>query len=164
MSTNPAFLLAALALLSLPTSALAASPSSGHFGVGLGGGLGISGLSGKYYVSDKNAVQAVVGIYGLGYPGGGLSLSGDYLFEMPPFLESDVVNLGWNVGAGGWGGVFTAGSYGGAFVGVSGVAGLEFLLQPLPFDVVLEYRPSLMVVPGLAMNFVAFDGHIRFYF
>lgn len=154
----------ALLCLALSAPAFAARPSSGNFGVGLGGGTGTTGLSAKYYPSDSTAVQALVGIYGFGHSGGGMSLAADYLFEMPALAESEVVNVGWNVGPGAWGGVYSGGGLSGAFIGASAVAGLEFLVQPLPIDVVLEYRPALLLVPDIAIDFVSFDAHIRYYF
>jgi hypothetical protein len=174
-------LIATLGSTLLATPAFAASPSKGNFGIGVGGGTGTTGISMKYYLSDASALQGVVGVWGVGrYEHDGLGLSADYLFEMPAFATSEVVDVGWNVGPGLW---LAANSYGynsyahdpywhdsdwhesdRLLVGASGVLGLEFLIQPIPLDIVLEYRPSVMVVPGLGFDLVSFDGHVRFYF
>ena len=44
--------------------------SGGNFGLGLGGGLAVSGLSGKYWLAEAHALQGVVGAWGLGRAGG----------------------------------------------------------------------------------------------
>jgi hypothetical protein len=142
-----------------PADALAASPPSGNFGLGLGGGLGVSGLSGKYYMGDATAFQGIVGTSFRG-GGGGLGVGLDYLLERPSFAGGDPVQLGWNLGVGGTLGL--AENYLG--VGASGVLGLEILLQPLPIDFVIEYRPGVFIIPNFGMDLVNFSGHIRYYF
>lgn len=161
----------------LALSALALVPSIGHamapprgggvFGIGVGGGLGVSGLSGKYWLGEKYALQGVVGAWGYGhhYYGGhdydygtNLGVSLDYLWEMPDITASGPLVLGWNVGLGG-----TIGIYDPPFIGASGVLGLELDFQPVPIDVVLEYRPGISIVPGIGLDLVNFTGHVRFY-
>jgi hypothetical protein len=174
MRQNLSLLSLGLALYAAPSQA--APPSSGNFGIGIGGGTATSGLSMKYYMSDSTALQGVIGVwgYGRGY-GDTLGVSLDYLFEMPEFAKSDVICLGWNLGPGLWAGAWndsdkwdddrwSNGNDGGGYFGVSGVVGLEFLFQPLPFDIVLEYRPSIIIAPVVGFDPVSFDGHVRFYF
>jgi hypothetical protein len=136
---------------------------SKSFGIGLGGGTGVSGLSLK--IPGQTAIQATLGIdpYGIG-----LGLDG--LLEMPEIASAPgLVGIAWNLGVGGtvvlWDGPFGRG--GGIGLGLSGIAGLEFnfdLLPTLPFDIVLEYRPSLWVIPGVDLDLIRFTGHIRVYF
>jgi hypothetical protein len=134
----------------------------------VGGGTGVSGLSGKYWLGDHNAFQGIVGTYGAGhyhdyyghayYTGLGVGL--DYLYEMPAFAETEPVVFGWNLGFGGSLGLNDDVT----FVGAAFVLGLEANFQPAPFDLVLEYRPGLMIVPGVGADLVNFTGQLRFYF
>ncbi len=136
--------------------------SGGNFGLGLGGGLAVSGLSGKYWLAEAHALQGVVGAWGLGRAGGSsLGVGLDYLIEMPTITDTEPVEIGWNLGVGGTLGV---GGNGLAWAGASGVAGLEFNFHPVPIDLVLEYRPGVVVVPAFGAYLVNFSGHIRYYF
>lgn len=154
-------LVAATAALALSTTAQAATPSSGNFGLGLGGGTGVTGLSGKYYLGESSAVQGMLGWWGLGHDASAMGLGADYLLEMPAFAEADPLKLGWNAGAGGMLWVWDGG---GAAIAGSGVLGLEVLLQPIPLDIVLEYRPTVLIIPDVYIDLVNFTGHIRYYF
>lgn len=174
----PIALAAALALA--PSSAQAlelANPirEAGHWGIGIGGGLGPSGFSAKYYFSRGFALQGVVGGYGYGrnWNGGwrndnfgaaGLGVLVDFLFEMPAIVEGDVLELGWNIGPGAWIGVGSD-----FWFGVSGTLGLEFNFKPVPIDIVLEYKPALRLVSSRSDNPVGFNpwnfgAHVRIYF
>jgi len=142
-------------------AAQAASPPSGQFGLGLGGGLGVSGLSGKYYMGEAMAFQGIVGLRG----SDGLGVGLDYLLERPSFAGGDPVSVGWNYGVGG-----TVVLDDNPIIGASGIVGLELLLQPLPIDFVLEWRPGILIYSGngnsdgIGINIVNFSGHIRYYF
>lgn len=155
-----------LAILSLclSSTALAASSPGGNFGLGLGGGLGVSGLSGKYYLGDAAALQGVVGWWGAGQKYGGLGVNVDYLFERPQFAGGDPIALGWNFGVGGSLIVWESGYDDSFALGASGVLGLEFLLQPFPLDFVIEYRPGVSLVPGFGVDLFNGSGHLRYYF
>lgn len=155
-------LLLLASLLSPPTDA--APPRGGaKFGIGVGGGLGVSGLSGKFWLGNTNALQLVVGAWGVGrYDWGygyGLGVGADYLWEMPVLTRADPVIVAWNLGAGA-----TVGATDPGWVGVSGVAGLEFDFQPVPIDITLEYRPGFGILPGFAVDLVNFTGHARVHF
>ncbi len=152
-----------LALVLVCPASHAQPPRGGaKFGVGVGGGLGVSGLSGKLWLSDQNALQGVVGAWGVGRGDGrgeGLGVSIDYLWEMPVLATTEPMLLAWNLGLGG-----SAGATSPAWLGVSGVAGLEFNFQPVPLDVTLEYRPGIGIVPGVTADLVNFTGHLRVHF
>lgn len=152
-------------LLLLAGSAHAADfRSGGNFGLGLGGGTFSSGISGKYYLSDSNAIQGVIGTWGYtgGYGSSGFALSADYLWEMPIFASTDPVDFGWNVGAGAALGTIPALEY--MYVGIAGVIGIEANFNPVPIDIVLEYRPTVVVVPGVGFGWSGLTGHVRYYF
>lgn len=143
----------------LTTTAQAGSPG-GPFGLGLSGGTQVNGLSGKYYMGGT-ALQGTVGIQGLGNDGGDhIGLTLDYLLEQPDLASTDPVNIAWNFGVGGALGL--GDNYLG--LGVAGIAGLEFNFNPVPIDVVLEYRPTLAVIPDIDLDLVGFSSHIRWYF
>ena len=152
-------LLTTFAALLLPAVAQAAPP--GDFGIGVGGGLGVSGLSMKAPFGPV-AVQGVIGTYGWNgyYDDDRLGVSVDLLWSQPEFASGGPVNLAWNIGFGGAVGV----GRNDPLVGISGVAGLEFIVQPAPIDIVLEYRPGIILSPGTDVELVNFSGHIRYYF
>lgn len=52
----------------------------------------------------------------------------------------------------------------GVTLGISGVAGLEFSLNVIPLDVVLEYRPRLLLIDEVDFDLVTFSGHVRYDF
>lgn len=152
----------ALGALLVSTSAQAGTPvrSGGNLGLGLGGGYWFNGLSGKYYMSDRMAVQGVLGAYGIGLPGyGGLGLTADYLWEMPAIMQGSVLEVAWSAGLGpsvGVGDQWVA-------LGAHGTLGLELNFQKVPIDVALEYKPGLEVLPALGPDFLSFGGHVRVY-
>ena len=147
------------ALMLWSTQAMAGAPirQGGNFGLGVGGGYGVTGLSMKYFMTEGQAVQGTIGFHTRAdYIGATL----DYLIEIPEFVQSDVINIGPSVGVGGALGLGDEG----LALGVSGVAGLEFMLNPVPIDFVIEWRPTLRVVPNPDLDLVGFTGHVRFYF
>jgi hypothetical protein len=139
---------------------------SKSFGIGLGGGNSISGLSLKV-PGGASAIQATLGLhpYGIGF---GL----DGLLEMPELAAAPgVLGVAWNLGVGGGLYLWDNGPFDntndGIGISVSGIAGLEFnfdVLPTLPFDIVLEYRPTLFVFPGVGLDLIRFTSHIRVYF
>jgi hypothetical protein len=160
-------------------AALAPSPASAdfgtprqNFGLGIGMGTGASGLSGKFMLGTGAAIQGVVGVWG-GEDGGdhsgpgrprldGIALSVDYLFEMPTLAKSEYFNLDWSFGLGGGIGVSTGG--GAPSAAVAGIAGLEFNFTRVPFDIVIEYRPAVGIVPNPWIGLVGFTAHVRVWF
>ncbi|OIP35048.1 MAG: hypothetical protein AUK47_17330 [Deltaproteobacteria bacterium CG2_30_63_29] len=134
--------------------------SAGNFGLGLGGGTGTSGLSMKYFVNNSNAFQGVVGVWGLGRNHGSvIGLSADYLWEGPALASGSVLELGWNIGLGAFAGTGDA-----FWLGAAGVLGLEFNFRPIPIDIVLEYRPGLLILERVDADLINFGGHLRYYF
>lgn len=160
-------------MMTAPASAQAQQSRPGGFGIGLGHSTGVAGISGKVHSGDI-AIQGVVGNWwgGWGARWGdrydryyyrnrrGLGVSLDLLFNMPVIHDADVVQIAWNLG-------------GGAAVGVSPhymhmrgqfVAGLEFIFPDVPLDLVLEWRPSVQIVPAdFWLNFAGGGAHIRVY-
>ncbi len=164
-------------LLLIPVSALAKGGkqvrSPGNVGVGLGAGTFASGLSLKYFPDSAIAFQGNIGAwrgYWLGskrdyrdYGGrGSLALSADVLFEQPTFAGNGDIDLAWNFGLGGGLGLSDYRDTIG--FAAAGILGLEILINVIPIDLVLEFRPTVLIVPDVYFDFVDFTGHIRFYF
>lgn len=164
-------------LFSLTAATLAAEPgyqrdgtrssvrTAGSLGLGLGTGTSTGGISGKYWFDESKAVQAVIGAgYGQvedrGGWSSGLGLSGDLLFEGPSFAVVDDVEFGWSVGPGL--GLWANDDY--FALAAAGVAGLELGLLVFPLDLVVEYRPRVLVVPDVGFDWVNFSAHVRYYF
>ena len=152
-------LLFLLGFLATSAEAGASHRKAGSTGIGLGGGTASAGISAKHFMSDSMALQGVVGTYGRWNDGNGLGLSADYLLEQPVVASADVVDIAWNVGVGAGLGIGD-----GVAIGVSGVAGLEFAIVPVPFDFVIEYRPTFLLIPQPAFDLVTFSGHLRYFF
>jgi hypothetical protein len=156
-------------LLAAAAPALAGdSPrQSGKLGLGVGAGTLNSGLSAKYFVSPEFAFQGVVGVWGLGRgTGSAIGLSAEFLVEMPTLHEQEELEIAWNIGAGPFIAVQDS-SFGPSdvlWLGASGVLGVELNFKVVPIDFVLEYRPSILVVPDFYISLVDFGGHVRFYF
>lgn len=145
-------------LMSLSSTAHAADKVRGNIGIGVGRGTGVWGLSGKLYMGDATSIQGVVGV-----DSNYIGLSGDFLLEMPALVDLGALEIAWALGAGAGVGI-SDNSLG---VAVAGVAGLEFnfnVIPSLPFDLVLEWRPTLSVIPDVGLGLVNFTGHIRIYF
>jgi len=93
----------------------------------------------------------------------GFAFGVDYLIELPDIVTAgDAFVLGWNAGIGGALGV--ADGHSDLAIAAAGIVGLEFRIIPVPIDIVLEYRPGLLIVPDVAFDAVDFTAHIRFYF
>lgn len=174
-------LVALVMALALPSPAAAEWEMSmpirqaGNIGVGFGAGTFATGLSLKYFPSSSFAIQGNAGWFrnrffcdGRRCYGGGdsLALSVDFLVERPTIAGGKDVELAWNFGAGVGLGIhddrFVRDD--GIALGVSGVLGLELLINVIPIDIVIEYRPNLVVVPGVRLDLIDFGGHVRFYF
>lgn len=140
--------------------------SSGRFGVGLGSGTLTNGLSLKYFLANAFAVQANVGRAGGGHAGdrfkdnGGIAGSLDLLIENKPLIASKLVNLEWSYGLGG--GVASRNDT--TALAAAAIAGLELNFNVIPIDLVLEFRPTLLISPEVEFEIVDFSGHLRFYF
>lgn len=143
----------------------------GKLGLGLGAGTFATGLSAKYFLDRPLAVQGNVGWWRNPYYctrnacyGGGdsLSLSADLLFEQAPFAGNAQVQVAWAIGGGVGFGIDDFDNQVG--LGAAFVAGLEINVDVIPLDVVIEYRPGFVFLPGFAIDAVNFTGHVRYYF
>jgi hypothetical protein len=149
---------AALLFDATPAHAKGGVRDPGNVGIGIGAGTLASGLSLKYFQGDT-ALQGNIGINAANRSRSNdwLSLGFDYLFEQPSLTgDTDY-----------W------------ILGVSGVAGLEFLFNAVPIDFVIEYRPSIYLFDdsyygydwdyrrgdsNIQPDLINFGAHLRFFF
>lgn len=161
-------LLLGLSLLAVPAASQAKTnefAGSGRLGLGLGSIRSVSGLSGKFFLSDSMAVQGVVGTYGglgwgYGLVWGGIGVGADLLIEMPSLFDHEALNVNWNLGGGASAGVGS----GYQVFGVAGVAGISLQLKPVPLDIVFELRPGVHFNSDAGVFYFGTGGHIRYYF
>jgi hypothetical protein len=105
-------------------------------------------VSGKYFVTDKSAVEGLIAFgsrFGIGA-----------LLEIhKPF---EVEGLTWFYG----GGAYVGFEDKNAFVGPTGIVGLDYKFKTVPINLSLDWKPELDIVP--AVNFVpdAFALSVRF--
>ena len=105
-------------------------------------------ISGKYFVTDKTAVEGLVAFgsrFGLGA-----------LLEIhKPF---EVEGLTWFYG----GGAYLGFQDKNAYVGPTGIVGLDYKFKAVPINLSLDWKPELDIIP--AINFVpdAFALSVRF--
>lgn len=157
-------------LVAAPGTATAQESRPGSFGIGLGQGTGVAGISGKLHSGDIS-FQGVLGNWWGGWAHGrhrhraGIGFSFDVLFNMPVFHDADIVHLAWNLGGGAAIGMHPRWTYQ-SRIHAQFVAGLEFLFPDVPLDIVLEWRPNIRLVPShwFGFGFTSAGAHIRFYF
>jgi len=116
------------------------------FGIGLGGGTFTSGISAKYNMGGGTALQGILGARG----GDGFALGLDFIINMPPDLvENKDVSLNWYAGFGGsiwhYSGHWGNDNYSWNTFGISGVVGLALMLQKVPLEFSLEWRPTFYI-------------------
>lgn len=148
---------------------------AGNLGVGVGSGTLATGFSGKYYADDKTAYQFNVGIHRTirAFYGDALALGFDYMLEQPDLFNDGRFGIAWSVGPGLSLG-YSEGRVRDYFLlGVSAVVGLEFLIEKIPIDFVIEYRPSIFIFndnfndrgrDGFDLDLIEFGGHVRYFF
>ena len=176
-------LIGLFALLMLPSTAFGQWKhgmqirNGGNLGLGIGSGTLANGLSLKYFADSNFAIQGNLGYWrhwgggwrNRGYDygrGNSFALSIDALFEQATLAGNNDIELAWNFGVGGGLGFADNDFYRDDRVGaaIAGILGLEVLINAIPIDVVLEWRPNALIVPGFYLNLIHFSGHIRFYF
>jgi hypothetical protein len=158
-------ILIALALLALPMAARAQETSlfaqPGRIGLGLGATDLATGVSGKFFLTHRVALQGIVGFwYGYGRDAG-LNIGLDAIVEMPKLWSNDVASLNWNAGGGATFALFGPGAWG----GFQAIGGLGLQLRPVPLEFVLELRPTFLFgePPGVDF-FFGVGAAIRFFF
>ena len=105
-------------------------------------------ISGKYFVTDKTAIEGLIAFgskFGIGA-----------LLEVHRPL--DVERLSWFYGGGAYLGFLDKNAY----IGPTGITGLNYDFQNVPINLSLDWKPELDIVP--AVNFIpdAFALSVRF--
>lgn len=137
---------------SADTAALA---QSGRVGLGLGGSNLTSGVSGKLYLTENQALQGTLGYWWTW----GVAASADYLYEMPTLVSHEALTLHWYFGAGA-----TIGSAFHAFaLSVQGVGGLALQIREFPVEVAIELRPTVRILRNPHV-YLGTGGSIRYFF
>ncbi len=151
----------AMCVIMVPGMASAASKiGAGSLGLGLGGGTLTSGITAKYYLGSKSAVQAVVGASGWGF-GAGV----DYVQEFVDIAQPSWGKFNLYGGAGGAFHAYDVGVDQAALIGVAGVLGINLHFTEVPLELATEWRPSFIIgdyVSGLHLG--GAGGSIRWYF
>ena len=128
----------------------------GNIGVGLGLTSEGVGVSGKYFVDDRNAFQ---GLLGVPNGSGGLLAQFDYLYNFPILWSDEKVALGWYAGFGGM--LVTQSPF--VALGGTGSVGLDLDVDAAPLDIFIELKPTLWLTPLGYLDLNAAGG-IRYYF
>lgn len=194
----------ALALLSMTLgAAVALAPSTGHaqgdenleasegsanttnaigpgrIGLGLGRGTLASGLTGKFYLSDRSALQAHAGYTnGWGWSncsGGrgrydydcrsfyGFGLNVDYLGTFAHLVSGSAGRL--SASAGGGGALSSGGPYGSGLFAANGVVELGWHFSEVPIELAADWRPFIgFGSGGMFLSLFDFGFSARFYF
>jgi len=137
--------------------------SSFVFGQKSGLGLGLmlgepSGLAGKYWLSESNALDFGIGAGFLG-DNSGLSFHADYLYHVSDLIKWKYKTIFYY----GFGIRMRFPSDSETTFGVRGVAGALMIVKNLPIDVFFELAPSFRLLPTTGLDFdIAIGG--RYYF
>ncbi len=125
---------------------VAASAGAQDYNTGIGFRGGPSnGITVKHFVTSNAAVEGL-----LSTRWGGFNITGLYEIHAQAF---DVPRLNWYYGAGGhigfWDGGpnhpwLNRGSY--TVVGLDGILGMEYNIEPIPFNVSLDWKPAFNII------------------
>jgi len=110
-----------------------------------------AGFTGKYFLNEKAAVEAIVGI------NNGLGICGLYELHFP--IEA-VNNLSWFGGAGG----YVAFRSSTTFVGAAGIIGLDYKFEEIPLNLSLDWKPELNIISKIAFESSGIGLSARFTF
>ncbi|MCF7833130.1 MAG: hypothetical protein K9N05_06110 [Candidatus Marinimicrobia bacterium] len=134
-------LLVIVMIMILAVSFAFAQEKATKMDAGLRGG-GSNGITGRYFMSESNAIEAIVG-----WRNAGLVITGLYEFHKPLKI-GEVEGLSWFFGGGAHVG-FTAWWTTALTLGIDGIIGVGYDLEPLinfPLSVTLDYKPALSFI------------------
>jgi hypothetical protein len=127
-----------------------------------GSGFGIiigepTGLSGKFWTSERNAVD--VGVAWSFLHEGSFHLHADYLWHsFDVFKSRQPIALFYGIG-----GRMKASNSHGGILGVRGTIGLDYLVEEAPIDIFIEAAPIMDLTPSTELQFNGGLG-FRFFF
>ncbi len=137
--------------------------SSFLFGQKSGFGIGMmlgepSGLAGKYWLNENNAIDFGIGAGFLGN-NSGLSFHADYLYHINDLIKWEYKTIFYY----GFGLRLRLPSGSSTAFGVRGASGILMLVKDLPIDVFFELAPSFRLLPTTGLDLdIAIGG--RYYF
>ncbi len=168
---------ACAALLTFPSTASAQGKigNDKNIGLGLGRGTLTSGITGKFYLDNRSAIQLYLGNLGGWYDerryddcrgSCGIALSGDYVYEFEDLVNEDVGRL--FLGGGGGGFLYnyaTFGRYAGGYsgAGIHGVFELGWHFNEFPLELAIDIRPAFDIGRFRGL-FIDGGGSIRIFF
>lgn len=98
-----------------------------------------AGITGKYFLNDKAAIEAILGI------NNGLSICGLYEIHFP--IDA-VKNLQWFAGAG----AYVSFRSGSSNLGAAGIIGLDYKFEELPLNFSLDWKPELNIISSIGFE------------
>lgn len=110
-----------------------------------------AGITGKYFLNEKAAVEAIIGV------NNGLGICGLYELHFP--IDA-VSNLSWFAGAGG----YVAFRSSTTFVGGAGIIGLDYKFDEIPLNLSLDWKPELNLISKVAFESSGIGLSARFTF
>lgn len=160
-----AALVCAATVVCMPDDAAADGPQGNSFGLGLSLGNPTS-VTGKYYTGDKNFIDFHLGayrVYDRRFYEDSLFLAGDYVWELYNFHEDGTISIPFYLGVGGGLIVdaddadcdvvrdgrcidFDRADYFEFAIGPRMPIGTAFQFQQAPFEIFIEFSPSLYFV------------------
>ncbi len=134
----------------------------GKWGAGLAIGTH-TGLSGSYYLSEKNSIDAHLALNSRNYQL--LYIHGTYLWHFSNQVKNQKFSLNWYTGVGGTLEVFDIGYYGSGstFMGVRGPIGVKYLFEKTPVEIFIEGALNVLIIPVMEAQLSGFLG-VRYYF
>ena len=98
-----------------------------------------AGITGKYFLNEKAAVEAILGV------NNGLSICGLYEIHFP---INAVKNLQWFAGAG----AYVSFRSGSSNLGAAGIIGLDYKFEEIPLNISLDWKPELNIISKIGFE------------
>ena len=98
-----------------------------------------AGITGKYFLNEKAAVEAILGV------NNGLSICGLYEIHFP--IDA-VKNLQWFAGAG----AYVSFRSGSSNLGAAGIIGLDYKFEEIPLNFSLDWKPELNIISKIGFE------------
>ncbi|HDR51762.1 MAG TPA: hypothetical protein ENN90_09135 [Mariniphaga anaerophila] len=124
--------------------AMAANAQDYNTGIGVRGGLS-NGLTVKHFIGSNTALEGILSTRWQGF-----NITGLYEIHANAF---DTPRLNWYYGFGGhigfWDGYkghpwFNDGTY--TIIGIDGIIGIEYNIEPIPFNISLDWKPGFNII------------------
>jgi len=142
----------------------AATAQDYNTGIGIRGGLW-NGLTVKHFISNNTAIEGILTTRWQGF-----ILTGLYQIHAPQAF--DVPRLNWYYGAGAHLGFFEGNDKNPWFdrgstntvLGLDGIVGIEYNIEPIPFNISLDWKPFLNLLGNVDFHASDFAISVRYIF